>query len=526
MGRICQDLLWAFELISLVTAACARPPRKQNVEQGIFGLVVIVGVLILATLVILGLAAGARALQSTADSKKVRRPYQERQSISHDDLVDPQIRGDHLSYNTHLHKTFAGRRFVSVEGELGCHVAFQYSVCRDILNDHSSFSSNPYPSERLVALNTMDKVDHARVLRYVQGHYVQGAVEDLQEQLQSIVTKCTNELEGAAREGPVDVMIWAKRIHMASTLTRLGVQVSQNSSWDKVDGMVRLNDAMVALVAPLGGVGLHYSDVSFVHLLAVVKGLLCSIVPLVSMLFRIGLFATWAIVRPDVTLLWPSRQPRSGVWWHAHLLPLVPAYFMGLHEMLLTTNGGPLQAIRDGVEAGGLSMAEALTLMAQLMVNMTSANALGSLVFRLATEDAATKMVRQDPSQCAAFIQEVLRLDAPLQRNPRRVVSLGGRWSEQGLAVGNHVLVFIGAANMDPDVFESPEQFRLDREAKPLTFGSGIHYCLGSSLVKLEMQLALDCLLQRFSRFEVVASNRLDDVDVGNWGFKNLMLKL
>eukprot|EP00971_Amphidinium_carterae_P101207 2002393-Amphidinium_carterae.1 len=99
MGRmLCSELLCAIVLLCLFTEAFARPPRKQNVEQGslgkntdenvlelttwfvsvmtfplfvgIFVLGVLIGVLVLATLVIMGLAAGLRALQSSADSKE------------------------------------------------------------------------------------------------------------------------------------------------------------------------------------------------------------------------------------------------------------------------------------------------------------------------------------------------------------------------------------------------------------------------------------------------------------------------
>merc|ERR1712217_534920 len=78
----------------------------------------------------------------------------------------------------------------------------------------------------------------------------------------------------------------------------------------------------------------------------------------------------------------------------------------------------PLEALKFAVCRGDVSLPEALVTIIQLMVNMTSANALGNMVLRLCTEDRP----RDDDESLDAFINEVLRLDAPLQRNPRRVL--------------------------------------------------------------------------------------------------------
>merc|ERR1719296_58137 len=199
------------------------------------------------------------------------------------------------------------------------------------------------------------------------------------------------------------------------------------------------------------------------------------------------------------------------------------------------TASGPLAGIREGVATRDLKLEEALTLMVQLMVNMTSANALANMVFRLATEETAAREVAANPERlCPAFVQEVLRLDAPLQRNPRRVVRNPERkWKDSPFRAGDQVLLLLGAANMDPAVFEAPGEFRLDRTAGDssrgleVSFGSGIHYCLGSNLVKMEMRLALECLLRRFSSVELQGDyQRLVDIDVGNWGFLRLGVKL
>eukprot|EP00931_Biecheleriopsis_adriatica_P068079 TRINITY_DN42110_c0_g1_i1.p1 TRINITY_DN42110_c0_g1~~TRINITY_DN42110_c0_g1_i1.p1 ORF type:complete len:522 (-),score=117.64 TRINITY_DN42110_c0_g1_i1:20-1561(-) len=460
--------------------------------------------------------------------------YRDRNFLHHSDLVNPEVRGDHLTFNLHLHSCFAGQRFVPVQDEEGCFVAFTHGTCKEVMNDHSSFSSNPFPDGRLVALNTMSKADHSRVLRFVHSHYAQEGVERLETRLREVIERCTDELTS----GVGDAVCWAKRIHMSSTLARLGVDTAADRSWAAVDEAVELNDAMVALVAPLGGVGLGYETLPWHWWLRVALGLLQSLLPLLQMAHKLGVRCAWEIIRPDVTVLCPPRRPRMGLWWRPELLPLVPRYFVWLHSLLEQAGkdsscGGPLAGMREGVARGDLTLAEALTLMVQLMVNMTSANALCSLVFRLASEKAAREKVAADPEGLAdSFVREVLRLDAPLQRNPRRCVKLGPKWKascEPGPREGDQVLLFLGAANMDPAVYDCPGEFRLERpgEAAALSFGSGMHYCLGSSLVKLELRLALQCILKKCESVELEGSyERLTDVDVGNWGFRRLPVRL
>jgi len=97
-----------------------------------------------------------------------------------------------------------------------------------------------------------------------------------------------------------------------------------------------------------------------------------------------------------------------------------------------------------------------------------------------------------------AFVEEVLRYDSPVQvSGDRRPVS---PTEVAGVRVGpgDHLIVLIGAANRDPDRFAEPDRFWPERpDAGPLSFGGGVHFCLGATLARLEGALAFSRLLRK-----------------------------
>jgi cytochrome P450 len=127
----------------------------------------------------------------------------------------------------------------------------------------------------------------------------------------------------------------------------------------------------------------------------------------------------------------------------------------------------------------------------------TIAGSIGILVHFLGTDRELQAELRREPGSLPAAIDEILRIDGPLVLNRRvvkRPVVLGGR----AIAAGERVSVMWIAANRDGRVFESPYEFRWDRDpSKNLLYGDGIHACPGAPLARLEMRLLLEELLAR-----------------------------
>jgi cytochrome P450 len=116
--------------------------------------------------------------------------------------------------------------------------------------------------------------------------------------------------------------------------------------------------------------------------------------------------------------------------------------------------------------------------------------------------------LRADPSLLPAAIEELMRFDTPLQLFERWVleeVEIGDFRVPRGAELG---LVF-GSANRDPDVFDDPDELRLDRDPNPhVTFGAGIHFCLGAPLARLELQTSFGTVLRRMPTLDLVEQPR------------------
>jgi cytochrome P450 len=116
--------------------------------------------------------------------------------------------------------------------------------------------------------------------------------------------------------------------------------------------------------------------------------------------------------------------------------------------------------------------------------------------------------LRRDPSLVSSAVEELMRWDTPLQLFERWAledVELRGVQVPRGAEFG---LIF-GSANRDPVVFDRPEALDVARHPNPhLTFGAGIHFCLGAPLARLELQTSFGSLMRRLPGIELVEEPR------------------
>lgn len=133
----------------------------------------------------------------------------------------------------------------------------------------------------------------------------------------------------------------------------------------------------------------------------------------------------------------------------------------------------------------------------------STTGALGNCILRLATHPDVQQHLREHPEVLPAAIEELLRLEPSVQAMPR--------WANEDTEIhgcpvhkGDKVMLLWASANRDPQHFDRPDECVLDREPNDhLTFGRGIHRCIGMDLARLELRIALEELLARTSSIEL-----------------------
>ena len=112
--------------------------------------------------------------------------------------------------------------------------------------------------------------------------------------------------------------------------------------------------------------------------------------------------------------------------------------------------------------------------------------------------------LRREPALLATGVEELMRWDTPLQLFERWVLEdleIGGVAVQRGAELG----LLFGSANRDPDVFADPDALDVGRDPNPhVSFGAGVHFCLGAALARLELQTSFATVLRRMPRLELV----------------------
>jgi cytochrome P450 len=155
--------------------------------------------------------------------------------------------------------------------------------------------------------------------------------------------------------------------------------------------------------------------------------------------------------------------------------------------------------VRAEIEGDRLTPAELLTTSVLLLIagHETTTNTITNTLYCLLRHPEQMARLRAEPRLLPSAVEEGLRFESPLQRNPRRMAA-DCEYAGAPLRRGDYVLQIFGSANRDPRVFPDPDRFDLARTPnRHLAFGFGIHFCVGAPLARLEAPIALATLLRR-----------------------------
>jgi hypothetical protein len=161
--------------------------------------------------------------------------------------------------------------------------------------------------------------------------------------------------------------------------------------------------------------------------------------------------------------------------------------------------------IFDAVDAGELSEDEAGMLVRSFLSAGidTTVYGLGNALYCFASNPAQWTILRENPNLIRGSFEEVLRFEAPVQtffRTTTKAVDVGG----VHIGDGEKVLLFLAAANRDPRRWDRPDVFDVRRRATGhMTFGTGIHGCVGQAVARLESEAIFGALAKRVTAFEI-----------------------
>lgn len=204
------------------------------------------------------------------------------------------------------------------------------------------------------------------------------------------------------------------------------------------------------------------------------------------------LFATLGVVRYDPQVMTRALESLDQI------MALLRELYGQAHDEPKDDLFSAMATVVD--EGGKLSREElfANTIILLAAGHETTTNLIGNGMLALLRHPEQMQALRDNPARMENAVEEMMRYDNPVQvtyRVAAEDVAMDGKEIQQGQIVN----LLLGAANRDPARFSDPDHFDITRaDTHHIGFGAGIHYCIGSSLARLEGQIVFDRFLQRF----------------------------
>ncbi len=207
-------------------------------------------------------------------------------------------------------------------------------------------------------------------------------------------------------------------------------------------------------------------------------------------------------------LLDPGMMTKGDCTSVVAALAALTAFFLEHVRALRTRPDRNLIALLSQATSGDDRLSETEVAFACIMCfvagNETTQCVIGNTINALTRFPEQERLLREDLGLAGGAIEESIRYDAPLQMTKRLVTA---EMDINGCAVkaGEPILLCLGAANRDPTAFPDPDTFLIQRaNNQHLGFGHGMHACLGGALARLQAEMCIIELLERFERIERV----------------------
>lgn len=186
-----------------------------------------------------------------------------------------------------------------------------------------------------------------------------------------------------------------------------------------------------------------------------------------------------------------------------------------------------LKRLDHEVQDGRISAEEMLMLVTHVATagNAATAFAIGNMLRTLSERPELWAQLRSNPELIPAAVEECLRFESPTHITTR-FSSGDAELCGKHLAAGRAVHLVISSANRDPEAFSEPDTFDIERKGeRQLAFGLGDHFCLGAPLARLELQITLRAMLERFTALEPTSGGYVSGGTLHLRGPQRLALK-
>ncbi len=232
----------------------------------------------------------------------------------------------------------------------------------------------------------------------------------------------------------------------------------------------------------------------------------------------VNLFKGWAddllafqgVNKPALEILQRSQRALLGI--RAYLGELIQEKRRQPGDDLLS------ELVAAESEGDKLSEGELLNSCITLLVagHETTTSLIGNGIYTLLRHPDQWRLLQDDPSLLISAIEEILRYESPVARQPRLLkqdAEMGGKSMRQG----EMVFQMLNAANRDPAYFADPDRFDIRRaKNRHIAFGLGIHFCVGATLARTEGHIVFSTVIERLPNIRLVEENPKWDLQKPN----------
>ena len=342
---------------------------------------------------------------------------------------------------------------------------FRYKDIQNILNDHENFSSDlqkwQYPDHQEIQtknLITSDLPLHKQLYNQISLSFNFSIISELEYQIEEVAKEILNNVIENGHMDLISDLAYPLPIRIIAEL--LGIPPEDHQLYKKwVNGLVREEGGTI--INPISKATIQIQQEMTSYLQKVIQQK-----------------HREQEEKPHTSLI--SNMLRDCIYHNNH-------------------EEGKREVRSNKKECSHMSEERIISFCSQLLVAgyMTTTNLIGNVFLSLLENPREFKQLQENLSLIPSVIEETLRYRSPIQSIFRFAVNdinIGGKM----ISTGQKIIVWLGSANRDETVFSYPDRFDIKRDASShLAFGSGIHFCIGAPLARLEACVVLKVMLQQ-----------------------------